>query len=66
MTTMNRAVSIGVFVMAAFNGLFLFGNGLFMLIAPRSGISLSLASSRLASITNTSSAISELSRCSSA
>jgi hypothetical protein len=37
MTTMNRAVSIGVFVMAAFNGLFLFGNGLFMVIARRSG-----------------------------
>jgi hypothetical protein len=34
MTTMNRAISIGVVVIVAANSLFLLGNGLFMLIAP--------------------------------
>jgi uncharacterized protein YjeT (DUF2065 family) len=34
MTETNRAISMVVFIMVAFNGLFLFGNGLFMLIAP--------------------------------
>ena len=30
----NRAISIAVFVMVAFNGIFLSANGLFMLVAP--------------------------------
>ena len=34
MTETNRAISMVVLIMVAFNGLFLFGNGLFMLIAP--------------------------------
>jgi hypothetical protein len=33
-TEKNRAISIVVLIMVAFNGLFLFGNGLFMLVAP--------------------------------
>jgi hypothetical protein len=33
-TEKNRATSMVVFVMVALNGLFLFGNGLFMLVAP--------------------------------
>ena len=33
-TEKNRATSIVVLIMAAFNGLFLFGNGLFMLVTP--------------------------------
>jgi hypothetical protein len=35
MTATNRAISIVVFTLIAFNGLFLFGNGLFMLTVPR-------------------------------
>ena len=34
MTETNRAVSMVVFIMVALNSLFLFGNGLFMLVAP--------------------------------
>ena len=34
MTEKKRAASIVVFTMVALNGLFLFGNGLFMLVAP--------------------------------
>ena len=34
MTAKNRTISILVVIMAALNGLFLFGNGLFMLVAP--------------------------------
>jgi hypothetical protein len=34
MTQKNRAASVVVFTMAALNGMFLFGNGLFMLVAP--------------------------------
>jgi hypothetical protein len=33
-TEKNRAISIVVLIMVAFNGLFLFGNGRFMLVAP--------------------------------
>jgi len=32
-TEMNRATSMVVLIMVALNGLFLFGNGLFMLVA---------------------------------
>jgi hypothetical protein len=34
MNAVNRAFSIGMLAIVAVNGLFLFGNGLFMLIAP--------------------------------
>ena len=34
MTATNRAISIVVFILMAYNGLLLFGNGLFMLTAP--------------------------------
>jgi uncharacterized protein YjeT (DUF2065 family) len=33
-TEKNRAASMVVLIMAALNGLFLFGNGLFMLVVP--------------------------------
>jgi hypothetical protein len=33
-TKVNSAVSVGVFAMVAFNGIFLAANGLFMLVAP--------------------------------
>jgi hypothetical protein len=35
LTATNRAISIAVFTLIAFNGLFLFGNELFMLTVPR-------------------------------
>jgi hypothetical protein len=33
-TRVNSAISVGVFAMVAFNGIFLAANGLFMLVAP--------------------------------
>jgi hypothetical protein len=33
-TKVNSAISVGVFAMVAFNGIFLAANGLFMLVAP--------------------------------
>jgi hypothetical protein len=34
MTEQNRAASMVVLIMVVLNGLFLFGNGLFMLVVP--------------------------------
>jgi hypothetical protein len=33
-TEKNRATSMVIFIMVALNGMFLFGNGLFMLVVP--------------------------------